>query len=101
MSPTLLALDAVHQASAHLHHAMDAVAIDVPNGDAQAPADWTEKFGRIIGIAKWVLLPSRCSRSSPPARCSSATTGTRAARSRSASSRSASASSSGSAPRRS
>ncbi|MBM7411933.1 type IV secretory pathway VirB2 component (pilin) [Clavibacter michiganensis] len=57
MSPTLLALDAVHQASAHIHHAMDAVAIDVPNGDAQAPADWTEKFGRIIGIAKWVLLP--------------------------------------------
>ncbi|RII95903.1 MULTISPECIES: hypothetical protein [Clavibacter] len=57
MSPTLLALDAVHQASAHIHHAMDTVAIDVPDGQASAPDDWTEKFGRIIGIAKWVLLP--------------------------------------------
>jgi hypothetical protein len=33
------------------------VALTVPDGDPQAPDGWTGKFGRIIGIAKWILLP--------------------------------------------
>ena len=54
MSNTLLALDALNTVATHVQHV---VALTVPDGDPQAPEGWTEKFGRIIGIAKWILLP--------------------------------------------
>jgi hypothetical protein len=57
MSNTLLALDVLNTAAMHVQHAQHFLAIDVPDGDPSAPAGWTEKFGRIIGIAKWILLP--------------------------------------------
>lgn len=57
MSNTLLAIDVLNAAAVHVHHAQHFLAVDVPDGDPQAPAGWTEKFGRIIGIAKWILLP--------------------------------------------
>lgn len=54
MSNTLLVLDALNTTATHAQHFLAAT---VPDGDPQAPAGWTEKFGRIIGIAKWILLP--------------------------------------------
>lgn len=54
MSNTLLVLDALNTTAAHAQHFL---ALTVPDGDPQAPDGWTEKFGRIIGIAKWILLP--------------------------------------------
>lgn len=54
MSNTLLALDVLNTAATHAQHFL---AVSVPDGDPQAPAGWTEKFGRVIGIAKWILLP--------------------------------------------
>lgn len=57
MSNTLLALDVLNTATVHVQHAQHLFAIDVPDGDPAAPAGWTEKFGRVIGIAKWILLP--------------------------------------------
>jgi hypothetical protein len=57
MSNTLLALDVLNTAATHVHHVQHLLAVDVPDGDPQAPAGWSDKFGRIIGIAKWILLP--------------------------------------------
>lgn len=54
MSNTLMVLDALNTAAAHVQHV---VALTVPDGDPQAPDGWSGKFGRIIGIAKWILLP--------------------------------------------
>ncbi|MDM7886589.1 hypothetical protein QUG92_15870 [Curtobacterium sp. RHCKG23] len=54
MSNTLMVLDALNTAATHVQHV---VALTVPDGDPQAPDGWTGKFGRIIGIAKWILLP--------------------------------------------
>lgn len=57
MSNTLLALDVLNTATAHAHHVQQLLTIEVPDGDPAAPAGWTEKFGKVIGIAKWILLP--------------------------------------------
>jgi hypothetical protein len=57
MSNTLLALDVLNTAATHVHHLQHLVAIDIPDGDPAAPAGWSGKFGRVIGIAKWILLP--------------------------------------------
>lgn len=54
MSNTLMVLDVLNTAATHVQHV---VALTVPDGDPQAPDGWTGKFGRIIGIAKWILLP--------------------------------------------
>ena len=54
MSNTLMVLDALNTAATHVQHV---VALTVPDGDPQAPDGWSGKFGRIIGIAKWILLP--------------------------------------------
>jgi hypothetical protein len=54
MSNTLMVLDTLNTAATHVQHV---VALTVPDGDPQAPDGWTGKFGRIIGIAKWILLP--------------------------------------------
>jgi hypothetical protein len=57
MSDTLLALDVLNTAATHVHHVQHLLAIDIPDGDPQAPDGWSGKFGRVIGIAKWILLP--------------------------------------------
>lgn len=57
MSNTLLALDVLNTAAAHADHVQHLLAVVVPDGDPAAPAGWTEKFGKVIGIAKWILLP--------------------------------------------
>jgi hypothetical protein len=59
MSNTLLALDVLNTAATHVQHAQHFIAasVTVPDGDPVAPAGWTEKFGKVIGIAKWILLP--------------------------------------------
>ncbi|WP_295792073.1 hypothetical protein [uncultured Microbacterium sp.] len=57
MSNTLMVLDALNTVAAHSDHLQHVLAVDVPDGDPQAPDGWSGKFGRIIGIAKWILLP--------------------------------------------
>jgi hypothetical protein len=57
MSNTLFVLDALNTAATHAHHVQHLLAVDVPDGDPAAPAGWSGKFGRVIGIAKWILLP--------------------------------------------
>lgn len=54
MSNTLLALDVLNTTALQAQHLL---AVVVPDGNPVAPADWAGKFGRIIGIAKWILLP--------------------------------------------
>ncbi len=64
MSTLLLLPDLITTTVAATQHAIasapDAVhhlaAASIPDGNPEAPGDWQDKVGRIVGVAKWIGL---------------------------------------------
>ena len=63
MSTLLLLPDLITTTVAATQHAIAAapdvvhhLAVDIPDGNPQAPGNLNDKVGKIIGIAKWVAL---------------------------------------------